>query len=97
MKKIAVVLFAALFSLGAVAQEKRPELTPEQNLKVVWALSNAVTALVTGWFVLPAAMLTGKREGLCEVMKGKYDPAAPDQCAGGDWVRIVPYLKDLKD
>jgi hypothetical protein len=55
---------------------------------------NCLTALTLGWIVLPVATVTDTKPQLCEVMKGKYDPKAPDQCVGGDWVRIVPLLRE---
>lgn len=92
MKKLFVVLMLAL-SLPAFAQEKRPELTPAQKAEVVWTLSNALTALVVGAPVLLATVASGKQEELCGVLKGTYTPQGPDICPGGDWVRIIPYLK----
>ena len=90
MKALIAFLMFAL-SLSASAQQ-RPDLTPEQQ----WNAFNAVSALAVGWFVLPAAILTGKREGLCSLMQGKYDLAAPDQCAGGQWGNVVLFLKEQK-
>jgi hypothetical protein len=94
VKKLLVVLMFAL-SLPALSQEKRPELTPEQKIKGALVLANAATALIVGPVALPAAILTGKKEGLCNVLGGKYRPDAPqgeDQCPGGVWLRIIPYL-----
>jgi hypothetical protein len=54
---------------------------------------NGLTAMTLGWIVLPVATVTDTKQQLCETMKGTYDPKAPDQCKGGDWVRIVPVLK----
>lgn len=87
-----LVLLAALIALPATAQQ-RPELTPEQK----WNAFNAVTALAVGWFVLPAATLTGNKEGLCTLMEGKYDPTASDQCAGGQWANVALFLKSKKE
>jgi|PlaIllAssembly_1097288.scaffolds.fasta_scaffold3479569_1 hypothetical protein len=86
-----LVLLAALIALPAMAQQ-RPELTPEQK----WNAANAVSAVAIGWFVLPAAIVTGKREGLCKLMGGKYDLSAADQCAGGQWANVALFLKEQK-
>ena len=86
-----LVLLAALIALPATAQQ-RPELTPEQQ----WNAANAVSAVAIGWFVLPAAIVTGKREGLCKLMGGKYDLSAADQCAGGQWANVALFLKEQK-
>lgn len=40
---------------------------------------------------LPATAI-GKQKELCDVMHGTYDPTAKDICAGGDWVRVIPYI-----
>jgi hypothetical protein len=56
-------------------------------------LLNALTALVIGLPVTIVATVTDTKPQLCAAMKGTYDPKAPDQCAGGDWVRIVPLLR----
>ena len=86
-----LVLLVALIALPAMAQQ-RPELTPEQK----WNAANAVSAVALGWFVLPAAIVTGKREGLCKLMGGKYDLSAADQCAGGQWANVALFLKEQK-
>ena len=56
-------------------------------------LINAIVALSVGWFVYPAAMATGNTEALCKQMQGKYDATAKDQCAGGDWARLIPLFR----
>lgn len=95
MKTIISILVALSISTGAFAQQaQRPELTPEQKLAVGWAFVNAITAFVVGVPVFIWATAAGKQKELCDAMKGKYDPSAKDICEGGDWVRIVPYLKD---
>ena len=102
MKHIIAILVAsvmAAFAMPTFAQDtKRPELTPEQKLKGALILANAGTALVVGPLALPAAILTGQREGLCKVLGGTYTPNSDgkDQCPGGVWLRIIPYLGDLK-
>lgn len=63
---------------------------------VLLALALAITAFVVGAPVFIAATVAGKQPELCAAMKGTYDPTAKDICAGGDWVRVIPYLKDLK-
>lgn len=55
---------------------------------------NGLTAMTLGWIVLPVATITDTKPQLCAAMKGTYDPKAADQCAGGDWVRIVPLLRE---
>lgn len=89
MKHIIALLFASLFSMFAIAQPSIPEPTPLQK----WGFLNGIVAVIVGPVVLPAAMLSGQRQALCDVMKGKYDPAAADQCRGGQWVFVIPYLK----
>lgn len=94
MKKVLFLVALVLASMtSALANPQIPEPTPLQK----WGFLNGIVAITTGWFVLPAAMVSGKRKELCDVMKGRYDPMAADQCQGGQWVFIVPYLKDLKD
>ncbi len=83
-----LVLIAALIALPAMAQTK-PATHPEA--------ANTVSALALGWFVLPAAILTGKREGLCKLMGGKFDLSAPDQCAGGQWLNVALFLKSNQE
>lgn len=92
MKHILASIIFAL-SLTANAQEqRRPELTPEQKLAVGWAFANMITSFVIGAPVFLYVTVTGKQKELCDVMHGTYDPAAKDICAGGDWVRVIPYL-----
>ena len=94
MKKLFAIFVAALFATSAFAQANRPELTPEQKLNV----ANALTAVLVGPIALPAAILSGQKEGLCKVMGGTYTPNSDgkDQCPGGVWLRVIPYLKDAK-
>lgn len=73
-------------------EQRRPELTPVQKAGFVWSVANAATAIVFGIPVYLGATVAGKQKELCDVMKGRYDPTAPDICAGGDWVRVIPYL-----
>lgn len=58
-----------------------------------YAFINGIVALTVGTVALPAAIASGQQEGLCKVLKGKYDPTARDQCAGGEWARIIPYVQ----
>lgn len=95
MKKFFAIFVAALFATSAFAQDRqRPELTPEQKLNV----ANGLTALIIGPVVLPAAILSGQKEGLCNVLGGTYTPNSDgkDQCPGGVWLRVIPYLNDAK-
>lgn len=91
MKKL-ILIIAALFAFPAIAQEKpnKPELTPVQKLVV----ANAATAIIVGPIALPAAILTGQKKGLCDILGGVYTPNSDglDQCPGGVWLRIIPYL-----
>jgi hypothetical protein len=91
---ITVIFLAALLvATNSHAQEqRRPELAPEQKLAVGWAFANALTSFVIGAPVFLYVTVTGKQKELCDVMKGTYDPTAKDICAGGDWVRVIPYL-----
>ena len=90
-----LVLILSLFlSLPAMAQDRKPELSPESKL----ALAEGVVALVVGPVALPAAILTGKTEQLCWVLEGNKKPSSynlngGDQCPNGNWLRIIPYLK----
>jgi hypothetical protein len=98
MKFLSLLFLSFSLSFPALSQEKRPELTPEQKIKGALVLANAATALVVGPVFLPAAILTGKKEGLCNLLGGKYRPDAPqgeDQCPGGIWLRTIPYIADL--
>jgi hypothetical protein len=93
MKHLTTIILVLALSLTANAQEqRRPELTPEQKLAVGWAFANALTSFVIGAPVFLYVTVTGKQKELCDVMKGTYDPTAKDICAGGDWVRVIPYL-----
>lgn len=95
MKKIIALFFAMLFATLGFAQDRdRPELSPLQKLNV----ANGLTAVLTGPIVLPAAILSGQKEGLCNVLGGKYTPNSDgmDQCPGGVWLRIIPFIKDAK-
>jgi hypothetical protein len=101
MKYLVTLILSALFAFPALAQD-RPQLTPLQKLNV----ANGVTAVVLGPVILPAAMLTGNKEGLCNVLGGTYTPNSDgkslpsgsepsgDQCPGGVWLRILPYLAE---
>ena len=90
--RIFAILLALYLALPATAQERRPELTPEQKAITAWAFVNMITAFVVGVPVFIGATVAGKQKELCDVMKGTYDPTAKDICAGGDWVRVIPYL-----
>jgi len=98
MKKLLPLLLLSL-SLSATAQEK--ELTLRQKLVV----AEAATALITGPIALPVATLTGQKAALCELLEGpwvkpsSYDPNSDgrDQCPKGNWLRIIPFLGDLKN
>ena len=102
MKKLFALFFAMLFATSAFAQDsQRPELTPLQKLNV----ANGLTAVLTGPIVLPAAILSGQKEGLCHILEGHKKPSSynpnsdgKDQCPDGIWLRIIPYvtLKDTK-
>lgn len=96
MKKLTLIfaiLFAVLqFPFQASAQERRPDLTPEQKLTIGWVLANALTSFIVGAPVFLYATAMGKQKELCDAMKGVYDPSAKDLCTGGDWVRIIPLL-----
>jgi hypothetical protein len=91
MKSFFVSLLLSVFALSATAQEK-PQLTPAQKLNI----ANGLTAVVVGPVALPAAILSGKKKELCDVLGGTYTPNSDglDQCPGGVWLRIIPYLKD---
>jgi hypothetical protein len=92
------VAFLLMLSLPALAQD-RPTLTPQQKLVV----AEAVTALVTGPIVLPIAVVTGRREALCHALEGPIlsrrssfnnNSDGKDQCPRGNWLRIIPIIKD---
>ena len=85
--------FLGFISTSASAQsQNRPPPSPETTQ----LLANAVVAITTGWFVVPAAVLTGKLPGLCKALDGKYTPGAGDQCPGGQWTNIIPFLQNAK-
>ena len=92
MKKLLVALMLA--PMLAIAQPTKPELSPEQKLNV----ANGLTAVIVGPIALPAAILSGQKEGLCKVLGGVYTPNSDgkDQCPGGVWLRIIPYLQNIK-
>jgi hypothetical protein len=69
-------------------------LAQPAKVDVVWNLANTITAMVVGLPVWVAAVATGQEPELCGVLQGTYDPTATDHCVGGDWVRILPYLKE---
>ena len=91
MKKL-IGAVALSLSIATAQAQSIPQPTPEQ----VVAAENVVVAMLVGWFVLPIAVLTGKTKELCDVMGGKYTPTGPDICPGGDWVKVVPLLRELK-
>ncbi len=93
MKSYILAFLFALFSTVAIAQD-RPELSPLQKLNV----ANGLTAVIVGPVALPAAMLSGQKAGLCNVLGGTYTPNSDgkDQCPGGVWLRIIPYLAEKK-
>lgn len=95
MKKLILALLTAV-SMSAFAQPVKIELTPEQKLKTALIAAEATTALVLGPVLLPAAILSGQREGLCKIMGGTYTPNSDgkDQCPGGIWLKTIPYVKD---
>ena len=93
MKKL--FLIAALLGLSLQAQA---ELSPEQKVVTVLTLAEAATALVVGPVALPAAIVSGKTEQLCWVLEGNKKPSSynlngGDQCPNGNWLRIIPFLK----
>jgi hypothetical protein len=92
MKSFFMSLIFAVFATSALAQDKKPELTPAQKLEI----ANGLTAVVVGPVALPAAILSGKKKELCDVLGGTYTPNSDglDQCPGGVWLRILPYLAD---
>jgi hypothetical protein len=94
MKYLVTLFLSALFAFPAFADDRKIELTPEQKLKGALVLANAGTALLVGPIALPAAILSGQKEGLCKVLGGTYTPNSDgkDQCPGGVWLRIIPYL-----
>ena len=51
--------------------------------------TNSMPVIIIGG--LRAGLFTPTEE-LCDVMHGTYDPTAKDICAGGDWVRVIPYI-----
>lgn len=79
MKKLALAMILSFAAVSSHAQTAQP-------IKVEAA--NAATAMLVGWFVLPAALITGKTKQLCDLFGGKYDPQAADICVGGNWVKV---------
>jgi hypothetical protein len=93
MKFLLPLFLLFSLSLPTSAQDKA-ELTPLQKLNV----ANGLTAVIVGPVAFPAAMLSGQKEGLCNVLGGTYTPNSDgkDQCPGGVWLRIIPYLAERK-
>jgi hypothetical protein len=91
MRKLFFSLLLSLFAISANAQD-RPTLTPQQKANV----ANGVMAVIVGPVFLPAAILTGNREGLCRLMGGTYSPTSADQCPNGIWLNLIPYIKGQK-
>jgi hypothetical protein len=96
MRLVLAITIALSLVFPATAQT-RPELTPEQKVTVWWSAVNAITAFVVGAPVFLYVTAIGKQAELCVAMKGTYNPKSQDICEGGDWVRIVPYLRDVKE
>ena len=92
MKKLFVVLLSALFALPALAQVQTKPAPSRPDA------ASAVVALAAASIILPAAIITGKRDALCAAMGGTYFPNSNglDQCPGGQWSALVG-LKEPKD
>jgi len=95
------IIAAMLLSIGlGVSAGEYIDLTIKQSL----AVAEGVTALAVGPVVLPVALATGQAAALCKQLEGpwvkpsSYDPNSDgrDQCPKGNWLRILPYLSDLK-
>lgn len=93
MKNILAIIVAFMLSISAAFAEEKKELTPQQK----WTIASGLTAVIVGPIVLPAAILSGKREGLCKVMGSTYDPKGADQCPNGQWLFVIPFLSDKPD
>jgi len=63
-------------------------------MNILLAVAEAITALVLGPVVLPAATIAQTKPELCAAMKGTYDPAAPDQCKDGSWIALIPIIRE---
>ena len=92
MKKLFVALFAMAFSALAPAQVQTKPAPSRPDA------ASAVVALAAATIILPAAIITGKRDALCAAMGGTYFPNSDgfDQCPGGQWSALVG-LKESKD
>lgn len=84
------IAFLGFICTNAGAQTKdRPTPKPE----TVQLLANAFVAVTTGWIVVPVAVATGNLPSLCKTLEGTYTPGGGDQCPGGNWTNILPFLR----
>jgi hypothetical protein len=90
--KYLFLIAALLFNLPLQAAE----LSPQSKL----ALAEGAVALVVGAPALLGAIAIGKTEQLCWVLEGDKKPSSynpnpdgKDQCPNGNWLRIIPFLK----
>lgn len=94
MKSLFLIALLAL-SLPTLAQT-HPELTPQQKL----VAAEAVVALATGPVILPIAVVTGQRKELCDAIRMRprscFDDNSEgrDQCPCGNWLRVIPLIRD---
>ena len=92
MKKLLVALFATALSTLAPAQVQTKPAPSRPDV------ASAVVALAAATVILPAAIITGKRDVLCAAMGGTYFPNSDgfDQCPDGQWSALVGF-KEPKD
>ena len=93
-------LLVALTVSSAFAQSQLPSNPPSRTPQQKIVLAEAATALVTGPIVLPVAVVTGQRKELCDAIRMRprscFDDNSDgrDQCPCGNWLRIIPIIKD---
>ena len=92
MKQLFVALFAMSVATCAPAQVQTKPAPSRPDA------ASAVVALAAATVILPAAIITGKRDALCAAMGGTYFPNSDglDQCPDGQWSALVG-LKEPKD
>lgn len=56
-------------------------------------LANALVAFVLGPILVPAALVTGNQEMLCEYLDGEYRPTETEICPKGQWVNAAELVK----
>jgi hypothetical protein len=92
MKK---TILAVALSLSTITATAAPQLPPEVKLNIFLNVANMVTAMVLG---VPTHLYMlanpGSKPAVCEAMGGTVNMDGGDQCPGGVWLKLIPYVKD---